>query len=56
MPPLGSEAPIQVLLPFTALPTFYKLPVVGFRNPACGYTTYPMCECWSLYKVSFKNL
>jgi len=43
--PLGSEAPIQVLLlgfteapievllPFTTLPTFYRLPVVGFRNP-----------------------
>ena len=66
--PLGSEAPMQVLLPgfmktpikvllpFTTLPTFYKLLAVGFRNPTCGYTTYPMCKCWSLYKVSLENL
>ncbi len=51
-----TKAHIEVLLPFTTLPTFYKLPTVGFRNPVCGYTTYPMCECWSLYKVSFKIL
>jgi hypothetical protein len=51
-----TKAPSKVLLLFIVLLAFYRLPAVGLRNPACGYTTYPMCECWSLYKVSFKNL